>query len=72
MNRIHQEWITTMNMHEMYTNEKTLEQIGKLYGCTKNAYIKKCGWKMLRFWEHEIHSDIGSCVNKIKNEMGGF
>ena len=36
----------------------------------KNEYVISKGWKILRFWEHEINSDIDSCVNKIKFELG--
>lgn len=35
----------------------------------KNAYITKCGWKMLRFWEHEINDDINTCIKKILLEI---
>jgi len=27
--------------------------------------LKKAGWKVLRFWEHEIKRDPEKCVNKI-------
>lgn len=35
----------------------------------KNAYITKCGWKMLRFWEHAINENIEECLEKILLEM---
>ena len=28
--------------------------------------LKDNGWIVLRFWEHEIFSDLNNCVNKIK------
>lgn len=31
----------------------------------KNAYIRKCGWRILRFWEKDINNNIGMCENKI-------
>jgi|GEM_PF-1046217 len=30
-----------------------------------NAVLAKEGWTVLRFWEHEINSDIDNCVNRI-------
>ena len=32
---------------------------------SKNAYIKACGWKILRFWEHDINNNI----NEVKGEI---
>lgn len=31
----------------------------------KNAYIRACGWNMMRFWEHEINEDIDKCIQTI-------
>ena len=28
--------------------------------------LKKDGWKVLRFWEHQIKSDVNKCLGKIK------
>jgi very-short-patch-repair endonuclease len=33
---------------------------------SKNGYIKKCGWTMLRFWEHEINGNVGACLDKVR------
>jgi very-short-patch-repair endonuclease len=33
---------------------------------SKNGYIKKCGWTMLRFWEHEINGNIGACLDRLR------
>ena len=30
-----------------------------------NMQLKKEGWAVLRFWEHEINSSVNKCVNKI-------
>lgn len=30
-----------------------------------NAFLKKQGWKVLRFWEHEINKNPKKCVAKI-------
>jgi len=35
----------------------------------KNSYLKVAGWKVIRFWEHEIKSDITYCVKRIKEEL---
>lgn len=30
-----------------------------------NAKLKKKGWKVIRFWEHEIKTSVERCVNKV-------
>jgi DNA mismatch endonuclease (patch repair protein) len=30
-----------------------------------NKTLRKQGWKVLRFWEHQIKKDSDKCVNKI-------
>jgi len=32
-----------------------------------NKILKKEGWTVLRFWEHDINGNMDECVNKIKN-----
>lgn len=32
---------------------------------SKNAYVKKCGINLFRFWEHEINDDVSVCVDRI-------
>ncbi len=32
-----------------------------------NQALKKQGWKVLRFWEHEIKTEIGRCLFEILN-----
>jgi len=32
-----------------------------------NQQLKKDGWKVLRFWEHEIKKDPERCIRKIKD-----
>lgn len=29
-----------------------------------NAKLRKMGWSVLRFWEHEIYTDINDCLEK--------
>jgi very-short-patch-repair endonuclease len=36
---------------------------------SKNAYIKKCGYSLYRFWDDEINASISSCVNKVLEEI---
>lgn len=31
-----------------------------------NLQLRKLGWTVLRFWEHEIKKDIEKCIRKIK------
>lgn len=30
-----------------------------------NAKLIKKGWKVIRFWEHEIKTSVDKCVNKV-------
>ncbi|MBI3332260.1 DNA mismatch endonuclease Vsr [Candidatus Peregrinibacteria bacterium] len=30
--------------------------------------LKKMGWKVLRFWDHNIVQDPAKCISKIKNQ----
>ena len=34
-----------------------------------NREYKKMGWKILRFWEHEINKNLDSCVEKVINNL---
>ena len=36
-----------------------------------SAALKKLGYKVLRFWEHEIKSNINLCVKKILKYING-
>lgn len=38
---------------------------------SKNAYLRKCGWRVLRFWGSEINSDVKGCVDKIMSTLNG-
>lgn len=31
--------------------------------------LKKCGWLVLRFWEHEITSDVDNCVVSVREAV---
>lgn len=31
-----------------------------------NRVLKKSGWKVLRFWEHQITEELPLCITKIK------
>lgn len=35
-----------------------------------NRALRKEGWKVLRFWEHEIKRDSQKCIQKVKNTLG--
>lgn len=32
-----------------------------------NKLLKKEGWKVIRFWEHEIKKNPKKCINRVKN-----
>jgi len=34
-----------------------------------NQKLKEMGWKVLRFWEHEINNDLSKCIKKIELRM---
>jgi len=34
-----------------------------------NQLLKKEGWKVIRFWEHEINKNIESCYKKIIQKL---
>jgi len=34
-----------------------------------NRELKKRGWKVIRFWEHEIKKNPGKCVEKIEKHI---
>jgi len=36
-----------------------------------NRSLKKMGYKVVRFWEHEIKKNPDRCINKIKQTMEG-
>ncbi len=55
------------------TNKKFWkEKIGKNIKRDKevNKYLKKKGWHVLRFWEHQIDKDIHACVKRISDFIG--
>lgn len=31
--------------------------------------LQRCGWIVLRFWEHEIVSNVDDCVDKVKEAV---
>lgn len=43
--------------------EKTIKRDKK-----NNLDLKKLGWSVLRFWEHEIKRDMQKCIKKIKTK----
>lgn len=34
-----------------------------------NSVLRQSGWRVLRFWEHEIHKDVQRCAEKITSEL---
>ena len=49
----HSYWKTKID-----NNKKRDKQVNKIY--------RKMGWKILRFWEHELKNDSDSILSKIK------
>ncbi len=39
---------------------------------TKNhRKLRKMGWTVIRLWQHEIHKDIETCINRIESAVLG-
>ena len=36
----------------------------------QDRVLRHEGWKVLRFWQHKIESDVGSCVDEIEGVLG--
>lgn len=34
-----------------------------------NLELAKCGWKVFRFWEHDIKNDVDRCVRQVKKHI---
>ena len=34
-----------------------------------NSELNSKGWKVLRFWEHEINDNLDECTNKIRGNL---
>ncbi len=34
-----------------------------------NKILKKEGWKVIRFWEHEIKKDLQKCYSEVEKEI---
>lgn len=34
-----------------------------------NGQYKKMGWKVIRFWEHEVDKDLGNCIKKVIDNL---
>lgn len=39
------------------------------YDAMITNYLKRHGWKVLRFWEHELKSNLDNCIEKIRREV---
>ena len=36
-----------------------------------NKFLRKEGWKVIRFWGHEINANLNGCIDRIKKELRG-
>lgn len=34
-----------------------------------NKTLRKQGWKVLRFWEHQVNKNLNKCINKIEQTL---
>ena len=46
-------------------------RIGNRHDRVRDIYLKKLGWKVLRFRGKEIQKDIHTCIARIKKEIKG-
>ena len=37
-----------------------------------NKILRRQGWKVLRFWEHQINADVQKCVAKIEKHIAAL
>ena len=37
----------------------------------RNAFLKKAGWRILRFTDKEIKADVSQCIFRIQQELKG-
>jgi DNA mismatch endonuclease (patch repair protein) len=51
-----------------FWNEKLLKNRSRDEAATRNLEMQ--GWKVLRFWEHELTEDIDSVISRIRAAMG--
>jgi DNA mismatch endonuclease (patch repair protein) len=54
--------------HGCPEHKKGFKKLAKRQAIDKsqNAYLTKCGYKVFRFWEHEIKKDVKACVDQIE------
>ena len=67
--------------HGYYWNQKKKKiKANRLYWIPKiernikrdkqnNRKLKKAGWQVMRFWQHQINKDLSGCIKKIKKIM---
>jgi len=53
--------------HQKYWDNKVKTNILRDIKNTKE--LKKAGWRVLRFWEHEIQHNLKACLRKIKSKF---
>lgn len=56
----------------LFYSKNNLTQVQKRnmgYDKSKNAYIKKCGWNILRIWEYDIEKNPEKIIKKITDVL---
>lgn len=54
--------------HGCPEHKKGFKKLAKRQAIDKSQtiYLEKCGYKVFRFWEHEIKKDVKACVDQIE------
>lgn len=58
---------TIPRTNEAFWSEKINKNIAR--DQRVNTELTELGWKVIRYWEHEIKSDFDSCIKKITTEL---
>ena len=39
---------------------------------SNNRKLKRLGYSVFRFWDHQIHKDLDSCISKVQSKIYSF
>ena len=55
--------------HGCPAHKKGFKKLAKRQAIDKSQtiYLEKCGYKVFRFWEHEIKKDVKACVDQVES-----
>jgi len=59
------EFMKERNITTLHPIQKKMNGLDK----AKNSYLKNHGWRLLRFWERDLHKNSECCITKIKEAL---